>query len=612
MAITTAAVLRATGKLLAPIIGKYLSKKLGLHDDTPKTPASTPNAVPCVLLALYLLAPALSAQTVDPRTLPRVQASDVKYLGWFETATSGPDAIAINGNTMLVGYGTCIQRQTLPALGGKATPLGPCEFVPNIDKVHPTDRNVRLGGILPYNAGEIVASMFVYYDGSAGALRSHWKGLTPTSLAGPFTVSTASSVPPGQLGVVERPGMVAGEMTLVPPQWQSLLGGPVLTGRCCVPIISRSSYGLTFSIFDPALMDGRPSVPSTMLIGFPIEHRNLGPWEGVSAYYGGTDQLGAIGFPSGTRTILVTGRNGDTWCYGPGTGNKALVGTIDPAVSQYAYCWDPTDSYQGNHGPDYRPTMWAVDANDALAVKQGTKKPWDIRPYDKWTLPGMPITGVQNLMRAGFYDDATRRFYVALQDSPKVYVYEITVGGGGGGGPVDVNCAESSGPWGPDATSPEGWSACAPVDGVNKKWRSRTWTTTIAASGANGAACVWTGKGAVGSTFEEVQYVTCDPPPPPPPPVVSTVIAGTIYTCRITVSAPKTPTTETGWSVQFRRRLQGGTWVSHGTPDTSASGGWLKGPYTVARGLWEADAIWTRNGVSLPPVAATATYSCQE
>ena len=61
--------------------------------------------------------------------------------------------------------------------------------------------------------------------------------------------------------------------------------------------------------------------------------------------------------------------------------------------------------------------MWAYDANDLLAVKQGTKQPWDVQPYAKWTLPGMPIDGVTNLMRAGYYDPATRRLYVGSTDS---------------------------------------------------------------------------------------------------------------------------------------------------------------------------------------------------
>ena len=132
-----------------------------------------------------------------------------------------------------------------------------------------------------------------------------------------------------------------------------------------------------------------------------------------------------MAFPAGTRSVLFTGRHGDTWCYGPGTGNSALVGTIDPAVSQYPYCYDPTDPFQGNHGPPYRPTMWAYDANELIAVKNGSKKPWDVQPYAKWTLPGMPIDGVTNLMRAGYYDPATRRLYVGSTDSLTVHVFEI-------------------------------------------------------------------------------------------------------------------------------------------------------------------------------------------
>lgn len=609
------------------------------------------------ILALLVMTVTTWAQT--PQQQPLVQAGDVKYLGFFTLPTSGPDAIAVDGTTLYAGYSTCVQTLALPALGGMATPLSGCSFLPNIDQVHPTDRQIRVGGILPY-AGSVVTDAWVYYDGSGGATRSHWKGTNIGALMGPYTVSTDAL---GQL----RPAFVAGGMGTVPPEWRTLFGGPALTGNCCQPIISRASYGPSVSVFDPAHIDGRPSVPSTMLLGFPVEHRNLGPWEGRNTYYGGTDQLGGIGFPAGTRSILFTGRHGDSWCYGPATADKALVGTVyggDPLPR----CYDPTDFNRGNHGPDYRPMMWAVDANDALAVKQGTKKPWDIQPYAIWTLPGMPIAGVQNLMRAGYYDPATKRFYVASGDSPKVYVYEITIGGGGGGGPVDVNCAESNGPWGPDYTTSEGWSACEIDGGVSKKWRSRTWTTTTAKSG-NGAACVWTGSGPVGATFEQFEHVACEPPPPidkdcvpgterkvseiagacvagkqtftetwtrdgdvpavgngkacvpvvtprfrtgeceAQPPALTITATGTTQTCALAVTANKPPDTTAGWGVQFSRRLEGSaSWLSHGTRDTAA-------PYTrsanVGIGTWETRAVWSRTGAASVQVPAFAVWSCK-
>jgi hypothetical protein len=215
--------------------------------------------------------PAPLALSADQSTLPLVQSQDAQYLGYF-TLPMGPDAIAVDGSTVYASFGTCIRSFTLPALGGQAQSGSACMVPPNLDTIHPTDRNVIVGGIFPY-LGKFVVSAYVYYDGSAGATRSHWSGPTLSSLSGPYTVTTATSVPPGQLGVPERPGMVGGGMGIIPPEWRASLGGPALTGLCCVPIISRSSHGPSAWVFDPATIDGRPVVPAKALVVYPIEHR---------------------------------------------------------------------------------------------------------------------------------------------------------------------------------------------------------------------------------------------------------------------------------------------------------------------------------------------------
>lgn len=61
---------------------------------------------------------------------------------------------------------------------------------------------------------------------------------------------------------------------------------------------------------------------------------------------------------------------------------------------------------------------------------EGAKGPSEPVPYAKWTLPGMPIDGATNLLRAGTYDDATRRLYVASTDADVVHVFAIGAGGG--------------------------------------------------------------------------------------------------------------------------------------------------------------------------------------
>jgi hypothetical protein len=392
----------------------------------------TASAALALTLASLLFANQSGVAAQSPQSQPLVQAGDVVHIGVITAPNGaglggGVNGMAVEGNRWYYGCAAAgVAVLTLPPLGGTAQVISPCAWFPKTDQVHPTNREVITGGVLPW-LGRIVTSGWIYYDQSGGAVRSHWTGADVASLIGPYQVGT------------DRAGMVGGYMGVIPQEWRALLGGPALTGQCCIPTVFRSSYGPSVSVFNPAHLgapqilspgDAGPptSVPSTMLIGYPVEHQNLGAWDAnpPNTYYGGTDQLGSVSFPAGTRSILFTGRHGDSWCYGPGTANWALVGTINPNVSPYPYCYDPTDPFQGNHGPPYRPTMWAYDANDVIAVKQGTKNPWDVQPYAKWTLPGMPIDGATNLLRAGYYDHSTRRLYVGSTDSMTVHVFEIT------------------------------------------------------------------------------------------------------------------------------------------------------------------------------------------
>ena len=357
------------------------------------------------------------AQTA-PQSQHLVQAGNFVHLGVIHAPTNsnlggGQNGMAVEGSRWYYGCSTGVAVLGLPPIGGTANVISPCAQLPNIAAIHPTDRNVLTGGILPWQ-GRLVVSAYVYYDRSGLATASHYAGPDAASLAGPVRVGT------------DRVGMVAGYMGVIPQEWRALLGGPALTGQCCIPIISRSSFGPSFSVFDPADIGTKSAVPSKMLVGYPDEHKGLGPWDASppNIYYGGTDQLGSVAFPPGTRSILLTGRHGDAWCYGPGTADPAVVGTPHP-VTGLRYCYDPTDEYQGNHGPPYRPTVWAYDANDLVAVKQGTKQPWDVLPYAKWALPGMSTTGT-NLLRAGYFDPATGRYYVGSTDSLDVHVFEVT------------------------------------------------------------------------------------------------------------------------------------------------------------------------------------------
>jgi hypothetical protein len=68
--------------------------------------------------------------------------------------------------------------------------------------------------------------------------------------------------------------------------------------------------------------------------------------------------------------------------------------------------------------------VWAYDANALLAVKQGQKQPWEVKPYATWplTLPfGSPTIG------GAAYDAITGTIYVSQQmalTDPVIHVFQ--------------------------------------------------------------------------------------------------------------------------------------------------------------------------------------------
>lgn len=446
-----------------------------------------------VILAVSILALTVSsawAQT-DPRTRPLVQATDLAYLGSFTVPTTDgtgrPDTVAgltygsgalglgADGASLYFGcvYNASLSRISIPALGGAASIVDPCVAVPNLAKINPTDPNRQhVGGSLWWG-GRLIASAYSSYDGAGTASASHFAGATVGSLAGPYRVGS------------DRPGLLGGYMGVIPTEWRALLGGPVLTGQCCISIISRSSYGPAASVFDPATL-GSGAETSTLLVGYPTEHQTLGNPDVQNPYFTWATRMGGVAFPSGTRSVLFIGRHGGTSCYGQGTANQALDQQPVPGAAGVRYCYDPLDGDKGTHGYPYRHQVWAYDASDLAAVKAGTKAAWDLTPYATWTLNDMASNGAATIGSA-VYDDTTRKLYV-VEDrggaQPRVHVYRIGAGSAPPTPPAAVDCA---GTWGQWTRQPNSESACSAA-GSRTFIESRLFTvSTPPANG--GAAC---------------------------------------------------------------------------------------------------------------------------
>lgn len=390
----------------------------------------------------WLAAPPAAAQTAEPL----LQKSNLVYLGAFRVPQGSGNATFDYGGTALtfnpandslymVGHDWYQQSAeiSIPAVVNStsigslntATILQPFADATEgkLKQINPGDPNPqKIGGQL-VSGGKLIVSGFSFYDGNVTQSSSHF--VRPLTLAasgqvqGPFKVGSL------------YPGFVSGYMTPIPSEWQSSLGGTALTGNCCLNIISAQSNGPAASAFNPSQLGSANPVPATMLVGYPYGHQ-LGP--GLSAqnnYFNMSTQITGVAFPAGTRSVLFFGRQGTgPYCYGPGTSTQSQAGQpADGGVD--TWCYDPSDSSKGDHAYPYVYQVWAYDANDLLAVKQGSKQPYEVQPYAVWAF-NLPFenSSDQHLLGGAAYDPASNRIYISqrCEDAncaPVIQVFKV-------------------------------------------------------------------------------------------------------------------------------------------------------------------------------------------
>lgn len=259
----------------------------------------------------------------------------------------------------------------------------------------------RIGGNLVYK-NRLYVTAFLYYDGSGSQSRSHFSrplSLTGGSVNGPLQAGPKNA------------GFYSGYMGHVPPEWQSRLGGPALTGNCCLSIISRTSYGPAAFAFDPENIGNAQA-----LVWYDGDHQTVGVYgaSGVHPVFNGTTRITGIVFPEGTASVLFVGMTGvGNYCYGEG-----------------AQCGDPSSNSKGEHAYPYKGYVWAYDANDLEDVRRGSRQPWQVVPYATWELNEMGNINTNDFGVGGAaYDPSTGRIYVSKKfgdgERPVIYVYEV-------------------------------------------------------------------------------------------------------------------------------------------------------------------------------------------
>ena len=376
--------------------------------------------VAVTLFSLLAILP-LPAQTA-PADLPLIQPADIAYLGSFalpagdfgpsrfgyggkglchyHDASSGRDTLFLQGHDWYPGY---VAQVEVPALGGTANVLQEFADVTEGRIGALATSTSHVYGMLVYG-GRLIVGASCYYDGDGSQVNSHGASGLDLSRTGDFQ----GFYP---VAAVANPRSLGGYMTTVPPDWQALLGGPALTGKGCLSIISNNGAGPCATVFDPADVGVRDPVPGQTLLFYPLEHP-LAPVESANDLFNLATHMAGVAFPPGSRSVLFFGRQGTgTYCYGIGS-----------------ECGDPCDDSHGTHAWPYRHQVWAYDANDLVRVRQGQLACWEVRPYAVWPLEGLGGGDCADMEGAAF-DPATGLLYVAESygEDPHLHVFRITV-----------------------------------------------------------------------------------------------------------------------------------------------------------------------------------------
>lgn len=283
--------------------------------------------------------------------------------------------------------------------------------------------DVKIGGQMVYN-GLLYGTVYIYYDADTSQRVSHF--VRPLNLS---TSGEARGL--FQLQSPNTAGFVSGYLSPIPADWQAALGGPAFSGQCCIPIVTRTSYGPAAFAFDPERLGMDSVVPTVPLVYYDNTGGDgdyVNDWNVQSNFFNNGTMMGGAVFVAGTRSVLFIGRQGiGPFCYGEGTSDPALNGTLT-WDGETIDCYDPAYGDKGGHSYPYVYQVWAYDANDLAQVASGGQNPWSIRPYGLWTLT-FPIMLPTAEIKGATYDPATRRFFVtqgsADGDLPLVHVFLV-------------------------------------------------------------------------------------------------------------------------------------------------------------------------------------------
>ncbi len=279
--------------------------------------------------------------------LPRIQSSDIEYLGAFAlpSGTYGDSRFGYSGRGVTPYNDNSSGKRTLFMEGHdwdsgtvgqveipstfsknsnwsslpKATVLQNFHDIAdgNWSSLGTTSYNAVFG-MLPYN-GRLIVGATSWYDASCSQNASH--GVSSFNLSQTNDFQGFYSI-----NAVANARSLGGYMTTIPSEWRTSFGGPALTGNAALSIIGCISSGPAATVFNPDHLGVQSTVSGTTVVYYPLAHylQSGGKTTENTFTFGST--VKGIAFPAGSRSVLFIGRQtlASEYCYGPGTDDPNL------------------------------------------------------------------------------------------------------------------------------------------------------------------------------------------------------------------------------------------------------------------------------------------------
>jgi len=420
------------------------------------------NTLKILILTVFFSFIGIKNSIAQTSTLPLIEIGDLEYQGAFrilggiqgesraDYAIGQIEYNPINHSLFFAGFNLdgAIAEVSIPILinSTNVNDLNSSIFLQDFYRVldrtpdsNPQNIN-RITGIKLFN-GKLIVNGLEYYDAPANN--------THTTLV----IDDPSDLENSMIeGYYELDGAahIAGWISNIPPEWQNILDGNYIAGNSSKYAINgRLSMGPSAFVFDPTALSGSPSgiIPTTTLLDYNLTNPlyadysdyenadyNVFETNGTPPFTGHTSEdlevvpgsnnlwtsssQASYGFiVPGSRTYMTLGSSGG---HESGIGYKATQNNGNQCGGPCPY--DADDEYN---------YYWMWDVNDLVEVKNGTKQPYEVRPYS-YGFFDVPFqtdifsgdTPEHHPVYGGVYDSVSELLYLTVYDAGSILQYE--------------------------------------------------------------------------------------------------------------------------------------------------------------------------------------------